>query len=109
MRIRWYNPLSWIFGKKEQPLDFNSEFAVIRLTKPAIGSFINDQFNKKISHFSSWWHYKNDKPKKEIPYTKVDAINTKEVLGIPIIEERLINKIDFVQGENFGEVTNIIR
>ncbi len=102
--MTWWNLLSW--WRKEIPLDFNSEFAVIRLTNPAKGSFINDSFNKKISIFSSWRHYKNNLPKKENPYTKVEAINTKDVLGLPIIEERLLTEFDFLQSENFGEVTN---
>lgn len=104
--MSWWSPFSWF--RKEKLLDFNSEFAVIRLTKPAIGSFINDSHNKKISHFSSWWHYKNDIPKKEIPYTIVDAINTREVLGIPIIEEKLLTEVEFLQTENFGEIKNPI-
>jgi len=102
------NPFSW-FRKKEEPLEFGSTFAVIRLTKPAIGSFINDNFNKKLSIFSSWWHYKRDLPKQEIPFTKVDLRNVRDVLGLPIIEEKLLTDIDFVQGENFGEVTMRVR
>jgi len=95
--------LSW-FKKMEEDSDFDSKFAIIRLTNPAINSFVNDQFNKKISIFKSWRHYKNDIPKMEIPFTKIDAINVRDVLKIPIIEERLITNFDFEQEENFGEV-----
>ncbi len=102
------NPFN-IFKKKLPALEYDSSFAVIRKTNSAINSFVNDQFNKKISFFNSWWHYKKDMPRDEIPYTKVDARNIKKVLGIPVIEEKLSTDADIEMEENFGEVKMVNR
>ena len=98
-----------IFRKKKELLDYDSNFAIIRKTNSAINSFVNDQFNKKISFFDSWWHYKKDMPRREIPFTSIDAKNVREVFNIPIIEERLITDVDFEFEENFGEVKMPVR
>ncbi len=97
------NPFN-IFRKKQELSDYDSNFVMIRKTNASINSFVNDQFNKKLSFFKSWWHYKKDLPTKEIPFTNVDARNIRDVLGLPIIEERLTTDFDFEMEENFGEV-----
>lgn len=98
----------WLLRMKKEKLDFESTFAMIETTDPAINSFINDKFNKKISIYSSWNAYLNKSPRHSMPFTEADARNIKEVLEIPIIKEDDLN-LDFMTTENFGEITTRVR
>lgn len=95
--------------KKPKRLNFESSFAVIQSTDSATNSFVNDKFNKKICIYKDWDSYLKRKPIKSYPFTEIDAKNFKEKFRLPMISEDLEINFEFIQGENFGEITNRIR
>lgn len=82
--------------------------AIIENTENAVYNGLNDKFNKNIVIYEGV-RVNGDKiiwgrKIKEVPYTPEEANSILNVLEIPIVEKRLSNDFDFIEGSEFGKV-----
>jgi len=97
--------------KKKEPLNINlGKVGVIISSDPALESGINDKFNKKIVIYEKVEVHGDNirwgKILDEIPYSEEEVINLIKIKEIPIVEKKLNNEVNFVEGHYFEGIIN---